>query len=148
MTENKYYCEACKKQIKDGRGWGGHLRSTKHIRNTETLKKKKPEKEEEEPTENPEPENTEIIKVDDAGRESGKGGEELIIKIVDGTEGKPEEKPGALDRIADFITSPENQPVISMLGSFIGEMMQKKVPTPEQQGPQWGKDQNGVDIEF
>jgi len=123
MVENEFFCEACNKTI-DARGKSGHMKSKKHLLNVARLEdKKEPGDEiiEEEIIEE------EVEEVEDMGNVGS-------IKII--TEGAEKEK-GGLDKICDFLFSPQVAPVtfglIEKIGNILDNMSQKDAKQEEGQ---------------
>jgi hypothetical protein len=136
MVENEFFCEICKKTI-DARGKSGHMRSKKHLLNVSRLEDKT--KKEREPEEEPEEEPG--LRSAGSGRaEEPEEGDEIenknigSIKII--TEGAEKEK-GGLDKICDFLFSPQVAPVtlglIEKIGNILDNMSQKDAKQEEGQ---------------
>lgn len=152
-----WHCDICKKTIQE-KGRPGHLRSKRHLANVAIINQNKEAEEAKntvtEDTEEPE-EGSKIIDVDKKGESKKKdkkektGAGEIKIRIIDGSETEQETKPDALDRIMDFAQDPKNQPIISMLGSLLQNLMAAKHPTAEKQTAKWGFDRDtGEEIDF
>ncbi|MDD3399396.1 MAG: C2H2-type zinc finger protein [Candidatus Methanomethylophilaceae archaeon] len=124
MSEKEFFCEACNKTI-DARGKSGHMRSKKHLLNVSRLEDKK---------DIVEPVEEEIIEEGYIEEEPEDMENVGSIKIV--TEGVEKEK-GGLDKICDFLFSPQVAPVtlglIEKIGNILDNISQKDAKKEEGQ---------------
>lgn len=150
-----WHCDVCDITIQE-KGRPGHLKSKRHLSKV-ALQHQAKEKELEEVKEEKEvtKEENGIIEVSKKGKakkskkdKKNKTGE-LKIRIIDGDEKESKPKEDTLDRIITFVQDPKNQPIISIIGSVLQNILASKTQTPEKQEGKWGRDRDtGEIIEF